>query len=289
MGWEWPRQGALNFVATGVVAAEPHNAAKEAIPAEEPHFAASAEVSSRDEPYIIVPEEEPLPEDALPAEEAISKEDPMETKKAAPEATLEASQAEPIIEGFKSAEEHTLNQHDSIPYNLDDPYEPTPEPDVAPMSSAPAENAEFLIPSLRPTLCAGHDKSDFHSPPLSAPSSTVTSVLEATALEAPMKDSHTITLKILNGSKVLRSIVSIRACTRTAILNEARANCVKCAQDDQSFGNGLPKGWDLALVSLKMYGYDMDLSTYKVENLSSLVRTVEKTSIPRFTLRISKI
>ena len=33
----------------------------------------------------------------------------------------------------------------------------------------------------------------------------------------------------------------------------------------------------------------MDLSTYNVENLSSLVRTIEKTGIPRFTLRISEI
>jgi len=42
------------------------------------------------------------------------------------------------------------------------------------------------------------------------------------------------------------------------------------------------------LMSLQMYGYDMDLSTYKVENLSSLVRAIEKTGIPRFTLRISE-
>ena len=129
----------------------------------------------------------------------------------------------------------------------------------------------------------------FIPPPPSAPLSTVPSVLEAASLEAPRKDSHTITLKILNGSKVLRSIAFIRACTQTAILNEARAYCVKRAQDDQIFGRLLAKGWDLALVSLKMYGYDMDLSTYKVENLSSLVRTVEKTGIPRFTLRISGI
>ena len=289
MGWEWPRHGAWNFFATGSVAAEPHNAAEEAIPAEEPCFAAPAEASPRDEPYIIAPEEEPLPEDAFPAEEAICEEDLMETEKAAPEATLEAPQAEPIIEGFDSAEEHTLNQYMDIPHDLYDPYEPTAEPDVAPMHSVPAEDAKFLVPPPRPALCAGRDKSDFHSPPPSAPSSTMTSVLEAAAPEAPTKDSHTITLKILNGSKVLRSIVFIRACTRTAILNEAKAYCTKCAQDDQSFGRLLPKGWDLALVSLKMYGYDMDLSTYKVENLSSLVRTVEKTGIPRFTLRISEI
>ncbi|KAK3172110.1 hypothetical protein OEA41_004195 [Lepraria neglecta] len=272
MGWEWPRKGFWNFGATSDVPADPHNAAEEAIPAEEPCFAAPEGAFPRDEPYIIAPEEEPLAEDAFPGE-AISKEDPVEMEKAAPEATLEASQPELIIEGFDDVEEHPLNQYCHISHHLGDPYEPTPEPDVAPIHGAPAEDA---MPGFRP-------------PPPSAPSSTVTSILEAAAPEAPTKDSHTITLKILNGSKVLRSIVFIRACTRTAILNEARAYCVKRAQDDQSFGRLLAKGWDLALVSLKMYGYDMDLSTYKVENLSSLVRTVEKTGIPRFTLRISEI
>lgn len=289
MGLEWPRCEAWDFGATSGITAEPHNAAGEAIPAEEPCFAAPAEVSPTDEPYTNVPEEEPLPEDRLSAAEAFSKEDPTGKEKVALQATLKASQAELIVEGFDHAEEHILNQHDNIPNDLDDPYESTPEDDVAPMHSAPAEDAEFLVPPPRPALCTVRDKSDFHLPHPSAPSSTVTSILEAAAPEAPTKDSHTITLKILNGSKVLRSIVFIRACTRTAILNEAKAYCVKCAQGDQSCRRLLPKGWDLALLSLKMYGYDMDLSTYKVENLSSLVQTVEKTGIPRFTLRISEI
>lgn len=289
MGLEWPRCGAWNFGATSVITAEPHNATGEAIPAEEPCFAAPAEVSPTDEPYINVPEEEPLPEDRLPAAEAFSKEDPTGKEKVALQATLKASQAELIVEGFDNAEEHILNQHDNIPNDLDDPYESTPEDDVAPMHSTPAEDAEFLVPLPRPALCTVRDKSNFHLTHPLAPSSTVTSILEAAAPEAPTKDSHTITLKILNGSKVLRSIVFIRACTRTAILNEAKAYCVKCAQGDQSFQKLLSKGWNLVLLSLKINGYDMDLSTYKVENLSSLVQTVEKTGIPRFTLRISEI
>lgn len=289
MRWGWPQQGAGNFVATSNVTAEPYNAADEPTPAEESCSTAPAEASPTDEPYIVAPEEDPLPEETLTTEKAFFKEDPMGKENVAPQATLEASEAEPIIGGFNSAEEHTLNQHDDIPHGLDDPYEPMPEPDVAPMHTGSAEDAEFLVLPPRPALCAGRDKSDFHSSSPSAPSSTVTSVLEAAAPEAPTKDSHTITLKILNGSKVLRSIVFIRACTRTAILNEARAYCVKCAQDDRTIGRLLAKGCDLALLSLKMYGYDMDLSTYKVDNLSSLVQTVEKTGIPRFTLRISEI
>ena len=280
LSWKWPGYGACNFVATSGVAAEPHNAVEEAIP---------AEASLTEEPYTIAPEEDPLPEDTLPAEEAFSKGDPMGKERNAPQATLEASQAEPIIEGFDSAKKHTLDQHDSSPNDLDDPHEPTLKPDIAPMHSAPAENAEFLVLSLRPALCAVRDKSDYHSPPPSAPSSTATSVLETAAPEASTEYGYIITLKILNGSKVLRAIVFIRACTRIAILNEARAYYVKWAQDDQILGTQLAKGCDLTLMSLNMYGYDMDLLIYKIENLSSLLGAIEKMGIPRFTLRVSEI
>ncbi|MCJ1400112.1 hypothetical protein MMC11_003315 [Xylographa trunciseda] len=307
VGWKWPQHGASNFDETGSVAAEPHDAPEEAIPAEEPCFdvtveafpsdepyivtpdeepcfAAQAEPFPSDEPYIITPEEEPLPDDTFPTEEAISRNDLMETEMAAPEATLESLQAEPIIDVFDSAEE---------PHNLDDPYEPTQKPDVAPIHNVPVRNAEFLISPPRPALCAGCDESNFHSRPPLAPISTVTSVPEAAVPEAavpeaPTKDSHIITVEIVNGSEILRTIVLINACTRTAILNEARAYCVRYAPYNQSLRELLLNGWDLVLVSLEMYGYDMDLSSHKVENLSSLVRTVEKSGVPRFTLRISE-
>ena len=282
MVWESPPKEVWNFGTIIDVPADPHNAAEEAIPAEEPGFAAPEGAFLNDEPCMIVPEVEPIVECYFPAEEAISKEDPMEMEKAAPEAALEASQPEKTIEGFNDVEEHPLNQYCHISHHSGDSNEPTPGPDAAPIHGAPAEDAMPALIALRP-------KFGFVPPPPSAPSSKVTSIVEAAAPEAPTKDSHTITLKILNGSKVFRSIVFIETCTRTAILNEAKAYCVKRAQDDQTFGRLLAKGWDLALVSLKMYGYDMQLSTYKVENLSSLVRTVEKTGIPRFTLRISGI
>ena len=272
MGWKWPRKGVWNFGTTIDVPADAHNAAEEAIPAEEPCFAAPEGTFPRDEPYIIGPEEEG----------AISKEHPMEREKAAPETTLEGSQPELNNEGFNDVELHPLNQHCHISHHSGDSYESRTEPDAASIHGDPVEDAI-------PALIAVRHKIGLLPPSPSAPSSAVTSILEAAAPEAPMEDSHTITLKILNGSKIIRSVVFIRACTRTAILNEARAYCVKRAQDDESFGRLLAKGWDLVLVSLKMYGYDMDLSTYQVEDLSSLVRTVEKTDIPRFTLRISGI
>lgn len=285
---EWPRNGAWNSGATSDVPAEPHIAAEEAIPAEEPCLVAPEGASLTDESYIGPPEGEQLPEDASPAEEAVSEEDPMEKEQVPPKATSEASQAELVVEDFNDVEEHHLNQHDNIPHDSYNPYGLSPEPVVAPMHNAPAEDAEFLLPPSGPTHNAVRNELGFHSPP-SAPSPIVTSVLETAASEAPMEDGHTIMLKILNGSKVLRSIIFVRGCTQTAILTEARAYCVKRAQDDQSLGTLLANGCNLALVSLEMYGSDMDLSTYQVEDLSSLVRAVEKTGIPRFTLRISEI
>jgi len=288
IAWKWPRNRVWDFGATRDV---PDNAAEGAISVEEPCFTEPEEAFPSDNPYIIAPDEEPWVEDTFPAEEAVSKEDPMKEEEVAPEAALEASQAELIIEGFDDAEKHPLDQCKNIPYDLDDLCEPIPESDVAPMHNAPAEDVEFRVPPPKPALSDVRD-TDFHpsppSPP-SAPSSIVTSVIEAAAPGAPTEDSHTITLKIFSGSKVLRSVVFIRACTRTAILNEARAYCVKYAQDDQSLETLLANGYDLAFVSLRMYECDMDLSTYKVENLSSLVRTIEKTGIPRFTLRISEV
>lgn len=115
---------------------------------------------------------------------------------------------------------------------MNDPYKPTLKPDIALMHSALAKNTEFLVPPPRPALCAVRDKSNYYSPSPSAPSSTAAFVLETAAPEALTEYGYTITLKILNGSRVLRAIVFIRACTQIAILNEARVYYVKWAQDD---------------------------------------------------------
>ena len=49
-----------------------------------------AEASPTEEPYTITPEEDLLPEDTLPIEEAFSKEDLIGKERIAPQATLEA-------------------------------------------------------------------------------------------------------------------------------------------------------------------------------------------------------
>ncbi|KAL8990380.1 MAG: hypothetical protein Q9177_000955 [Variospora cf. flavescens] len=313
----WHPYEARNFSATGGLAAEPYSAPEEAVPAEEPCFPAGepcspagepcspaeepcvlaeepcfdvpAEVSPRDEPCIIAPEEEPLPEDVSLGEGASCEKDLMGTENAALVATLEIPEVEPVSESIDRAEEDTVTEHHKAAHDFDEPCEPPPEPDVAPIYGAPAENIELLVHHPRRPVWARRGTCASPSPPPTLPSPTIVSVLEDAAPEPPTRDSHTITLKIVNGSKIFRTIISVQDCTRTAILDEARAYCVRRAESNITFGKSLPKKWELALVSLKMYGYDTDLSTYKVENLSSLVRTVEKTGIPRFTLQISEV
>ena len=281
MGWDWPRKSSWSSGGDSDLPVNPFLAAEETTPVGKSWYAAFEGASPKDDPHPIAPEREAAAEDAF-AKEAISKEDPMEIRKGASEAKLEAPQSQLTTKGSSSVEEHPSIQNGHTSNQSGDPLELEPEPHVAPTSDALAEDAMPAIAAERHTL-------GFRSTHSSAPASAATSDIENSAPETPTKDSHTITLKILNGSKVLRSIVLIRDCTRTAILNEARAYCVKRAQDDQSLESQLAKEWDLALVSLKMYGYDMDLSTDKVENLSWLVRTAEMTGIPRFTLRISEI
>lgn len=70
MGSQWPQDEAWNIGATSVVAAEPHNAAGEAIPAVELFFPAPAEASLTDESHVIALEKERWPEDTFPTEEA---------------------------------------------------------------------------------------------------------------------------------------------------------------------------------------------------------------------------
>ncbi|KAL8921012.1 MAG: hypothetical protein Q9208_005903 [Pyrenodesmia sp. 3 TL-2023] len=245
-GWGWPRHETWHFLATG--AAEPYNAPEETIPGEESCCAAL-----------------------------------VETETAAPEAPIEASHTASINEGLDSAREATPNRYDNIPQDIGDPCAPISKPDVAPAFNAVAEDTEFLAPFPKPAEWAGRD---FHSSSPSAPPSIKTSVIEATAPEAPTEDSRTIALKIYNSGKIFRSIVFIKDCTRTAIVNEAKAYCVSCAQNNPKFGNLLPERWDLVLKSLKLYGCNMDLTTYKADNLSFLLRDVAKAGIPRFTLQI---
>ena len=114
-GLKWSRNGAWSFGGFDCFAAKPQHAAEEAVATEEPCFAAPEEHFPPDEPCLAVPEEDSLAKDTFPAEEAVFNEDHMEMEEAVaeavPDAVLEASQAELIIEGFDDAKEHSFSQN----------------------------------------------------------------------------------------------------------------------------------------------------------------------------------
>ena len=239
-------------------------------------------------------EEAPLVEEPSPVDEA----QPIEDPSPAEEETFDGNESPAIdsdddivfqdgdvnltrdedvtVETLVEAPQAGQNTHDSDGF-----YHAQSDHEAFLMPSAPDPKTAFgLLPS----------ETELQVPPPSPPpaSATATSVLEATAPSAPTEDSHTVTLKILTDrGETLRCIVFITACTRTAILNEARGYCEKDKRLEKLVSVGGDESSEIKLCSLKMYGYDMDLSSYKVENLSSLVRTAEKTGIPRFTLRLS--
>ena len=223
----------------------------------EDSFAAEEAVSYPKEEAASYPAEEVL---SFPAEEAASKLDPPQEDEATQEDTLEEPLANSVIECCDNLEEQTP-----------DPYD------------------KSFVSSPRSATSSVHRKGNADPDPAPAQLSTASSVLEAATPEAPIQDGHTLTLKIIAGSKILRSVVFIEACTRSAILNAARAYCVKRVQDDPSLEGLAVKERDLSLVSLRLDGFDMDMSTYEVDNLSFLVETIERKEIPIFTLRVVEV
>ena len=259
---------------TSDVPAESHHTAK-ANAAKGPCFPASKEA---DQLHNNIPEIELSQQDELPLEGAPAalREGHMKEGKATPETILEVSQPTLVNDGSGDVEP-SFNQYDNISDNAGISYKPTsettPKPDANLLHCASTEDRKLFVPpsTFAPRVC--------HPPPTppSAPSSIIASILKAIATKAPTEDSqHTIALEILIGSKVLRSIVSINACTRSAILAEARACCQKFALGDQRLRTLLTNEYSLELVSINMYDCDMDLSTYNLENLSPLIRNVEK-------------
>ena len=284
---ERPRNGAWSLGATRTIPAKAHGDAEEAMPGAECHLGAP-EAAFGGVQHCVKPERT-LSKDVVLAEQAISKEDLPEKDKAAQEETLEDLSAKTVIKGFDYLEEQISDQYDKSMQDLVNHYLPQPGSDVASRHNGPTKDAEFFASPPRSATSNVHRKCNVQ--PLLPPAqlSTGHSILEAAAPGAPIQDGHAVTLKIINGSEILRSIVFITASTRTAILDEAIAYYEKHVQDNQSSGMVMAKEWDLNLVSLRLDGFDMDMSTYEFENLSFLIETIAKTEIPRFTLRVVEI
>ncbi|KAL8676336.1 MAG: hypothetical protein Q9186_007142 [Xanthomendoza sp. 1 TL-2023] len=265
------------------------------------------EAEPRDEPYVVG-KDDSLQEIALPTERAALKENHIGKDKDR-QAIVETSQAESNNEGFDSIEEREPGPNDE---NCHDSNGSTPEVGFASIQSSLAKAFESpMMPpksALHVSKNISKNKAHCPTPPSSEPSTpsigtqaqmrqseiampsrsgSPTMITPSDLSSGPStKQSHLVTLEIFNGDEVFRSTVYIGAYTRTAILNEARAYFSKCARDgDQKF-NGesrLAKGRDFDLVSLNTDGHHMDLSRYKLENLSSLVMGA---GIPKFTVRV---
>ncbi|KAL8667664.1 MAG: hypothetical protein Q9202_000519 [Teloschistes flavicans] len=232
-------------------------------------------------------EEAPLEEDVPFPEESVSMDIPLEVENNVPGTMQGASQAELVTKGFNNVEEQNLKQDENIPKALDDPPQPIPEPDTAPMDCTSGNDAESPV---SPPLAATTQEAGLHPPSPPASSVTIPPVLEAAASEAQtIVDNHNIMLKIRASKKIHRCVVSIRAYTRTAVLDEARAYCMQNAPQNRHFRTLQKEEGDLALESLKMDKISTDISAYEGEDLSSLIRAVGTPGIPAFTLRVKSL
>ncbi|KAL8858257.1 MAG: hypothetical protein Q9178_005269 [Gyalolechia marmorata] len=158
------------------------------------------------------------------------------------------------------------------------------EPAIIPTESALVKDEEIFASLWPPPPM--EDKSFTRPSSSLPPTSTKPGIPRIADPDEPTIERHTISLKIYHGNKLYRLIVSIRDCTRAAILHEGRKCCLQRARDEPNFAELLTTSWLLDLQSINMDGHELDLTTYKVGNLSVLITKIEKTDIPCFTLRI---
>ena len=122
---------------------------------------------------------------------------------------------------------------------------------------------------------------------VSKPSSSAAPAVEDAEADLPPARIYTVALRILLGSNILSSIVSLASSNRASILNKARTVYAERIPEAGKIKAGWVAGCDPKLVSLQMYGLELDLSTYDVEDMTYLIETAEKTHIPMFTVRMS--
>ena len=282
-----PQNGVRSHGATQTVSADAHGDVEEPKSGAECYYLARERAPGGVE-HGIKPEATSSEGEAL-VEEAVFKEDLPEKEKTAREVTPESLSAKSVIKGFDAPEKETSDEYGKSMQELTSPYLPQAVSDVASSHNGPAEDVEFFESPPRSATSSGDAKGDVHRLLPRMQLSRGHPVLETAAPGPPVQESHAIALKIISGSKILRSVVFITASTQTAVLTEARTYYGKYVQSGQRFKGVLADKWDLSLVSLRLDGFDMDMSTYGAEDLSFLVETIGKTEIPRFTLRVFEI
>ena len=241
--------------------------------------------------------EEPLMvEDDCVADEAVPEDDMIKTPKYDPWATLETSKTKVTTDDVDDFKGHSLPQYNRALDDKCDLYEPAPEPDnVIQMDS---EDAVAISPPASPPVRVVHSRPDPESHGTAAaassssspPSTPITPVAEAPVSSNLPRTAYArifmLTI-VIPSNETIRSFVQTQGCTRTRILYEAKAHCMKRAQDDHMLATLLKDRYDcLVLESLRLDGHDVSLLTYGAEDLEPLVQAVWKTGIPEFTIRV---
>jgi hypothetical protein len=104
--------------------------------------------------------------------------------------------------------------------------------------------------------------------------------------ESHAAEKYMIVMNILDGPNRFTSMVCLDSTTKTAILNEAQTACqrrVAQVKEEQTEGKIT---YDSQLVSVRVDGFEVDLSTYDAEDLTFLIQTISNTSIPTFTVKV---
>ncbi|KAL8915058.1 MAG: hypothetical protein Q9171_000498 [Xanthocarpia ochracea] len=276
---------ACRYVASSVAAEG--DAPPEAVSIDESCFTVPTGASFVTKHRTVTSEDGSLCDRTLPVEVADYKFHPIEAGQD-DQVLAEVPKAEAMIEDIDSAEvTMPIPDTDTPCDDVWNPCEPISEPDIIPTESALFKDGNsFASLSPPPPM---EDRSSSRPSSSLPPTSTKPGIPRIADPGEPTIESHTITLKICHSNKTYRSIVSIRDCTRTAILHEGKKFCLQRARDEPNFAELLTTSWLLDLKSISMDGSDLDLTTYKVEDLSVLIKTIEKTDIPSFTLRIVEI
>ena len=83
-------------------------------------------------------------------------------------------------------------------------------------------------------------------------------------------------------------MVCLESTTKTAVLGEAQRVYEERVRRHESEETECRREYCQTLKAVQMDGWEVDLSTYKSEDLTFLIQTIANTSVPIFTVEIRK-
>jgi hypothetical protein len=135
--------------------------------------------------------------------------------------------------------------------------------------SAPA--AEIMCPEQ----CPAEAREEAPRLPSSACPSPCHAASVADPTEEPQAaEQYAIGLKILHDTQVLRSIASLKPCSKTAILNKTQAVSSKHIPQYKIENAGRRRACDDRLISVLIDDVEVELPTYDSEDMTFLIQTI---------------